>query len=88
MNTNVLTPETADQTRDMVAWAVAHSMPLNVQGHGSKSGLGRAVDIGTTLDLSHLSGITEYNAPELVLTARAGTPCPTFTPHWPRPASI
>lgn len=74
MNTNVLTPETADQTRDMVAWAVAHSMPLNVQGHGSKSGLGRAVDIGTTLDLSHLSGITEYNAPELVLTARAGTP--------------
>lgn len=74
MTSDIVTPETADQVRDMVAWAVDSSTPLNVQGHGSKAGLGRAVNIGTTLDLSQLSGITEYSAPELVLTAKAGTP--------------
>lgn len=72
--TDLVSPETPAQVRDAVTWAVDNAIPLNVVGHGSKSGLGRAVDIGTTLDLSGLSGITEYTAPELVLTAKAATP--------------
>lgn len=73
MTPQSLSPETADQLRDAVAWAVESATPLAVQGHGSKAGLGRAVETLATLDLSRLSGIVAYSAPELVLTARAGT---------------
>lgn len=74
MTQNIITPDTADQVRDTIAWAVNSKTPLDVRGHGSKAELGRAVHIDTVLDLSRLSGIVEYSAPELVLTAHAGTP--------------
>lgn len=77
--TDFVSPETPEQVRDAVAWAVESATPLNVVGHGSKAGLGRAVNIGTTLDLARLSGIIDYTAPELVLTARAATPMTEVT---------
>lgn len=72
--TDIISPETPDQVRDAVAWALESATPLNVQGHGSKRSLGRPTNIATTLDLSRLTGIVEYLPAELIVTARAGTP--------------
>lgn len=47
--------------------------PLRIQGSGSKSFYGRAVQ-GVALDVSPYRGIVSYEPTELVLTARAGTP--------------
>jgi len=62
------------QVCDVVAWAVSEDTPIEVVGHGTKSGFGRAVNLSATLDTSDLTGITYYEASELALTARAGTP--------------
>ena len=66
----VLEPRTAAE----LAAAVRESAgPLELLGAGSKRGLGRPVNSGQHLDLSHLSGIRLYEPEELVLTAGAGT---------------
>jgi glycolate oxidase FAD binding subunit len=72
--TTTFRPETVDQVVEAVAWAAAEEAPLEVAGRGSKRGLGRPVQAGHGLELSGLSGITLYEAEELVLSARAGTP--------------
>jgi len=69
-----LRPETPAQVAETVAWAAAEEAPLEIAGRGSKRDLGRPVQASHELDLSGLSGITLYEAEELVLTARAGTP--------------
>jgi glycolate oxidase FAD binding subunit len=67
---SALEPRTAAE----LAAAVAESAgPLEILGAGSKRGLGRPVNSGQRLDLSHLSGISLYEPEELVLTAGAGT---------------
>lgn len=67
-------PEDSKQTAEAVAWAAAEEAPLEVFGRGSKRGLGRPVQASRGLDLSALSGISDYEPEELVLTAGAGTP--------------
>ena len=69
-----LRPESPEQVAEAVAWAAAEETPLEIAGRGSKRDLGRPVQASHKLDLSGLSGITLYEAEELVLTARAGTP--------------
>jgi glycolate oxidase FAD binding subunit len=69
-----LRPGTPEQVAEAVAWAAAEEAPLEIAGRGSKRDLGRPVQASHELDLSGLSGITLYEAEELVLTARAGTP--------------
>jgi glycolate oxidase FAD binding subunit len=64
----------AKQASDAVTWAVAEQQPLEILGGGSKRGIGRPVRTEHALDLSGLSGIIDYEAAELVLTAAAGTP--------------
>jgi glycolate oxidase FAD binding subunit len=67
---SALEPRTAAE----LAAAVRESAgPLEILGAGSKRGLGRPVNSGQHLDLSHLSGISLYEPEELVLTAGAGT---------------
>jgi len=72
--TEILKPDTADQVLDAVKWAVSEATPLDVRGTGSKAGFGRPVQAGQVLDLSNLSGITDYDPGELVLTAGPATP--------------
>lgn len=77
--TDTLQPADAAQVAELLGWAAADEVPLEIIGHGSKRGLGRPMGegnrvIGHTLDLSTLSGITLYEPEELVLTAAAGTP--------------
>jgi len=69
-----LVPNTPDQVQDAVQWAFETATPLNLQGLGTKSGLGRPVTTDHMLCLSGLSGITLYEPEELVMKAMAGTP--------------
>ena len=64
----------AKQVSDVVAWAAAKEQPLAIVGGGSKRGVGRPLQVEHVLEVSALSGIGEYEAAELVLTAGAATP--------------
>ena len=72
--TEILKPETAEQACEAVAWAVGEETPLEVRGRGSKHGYGRPQQTPQVLDLSRLSGVSLYEAEELVMIAGAGTP--------------
>lgn len=69
----VLRPSDAKQVGEVVTWAVAEEQPVEIVGGGSKRGVGRPMQVEHTLELSALSGIAEYEAAELVLTAAATT---------------
>lgn len=71
--TETLKPETDDQVLEIVRWALAGEVPLELIGRGSKRGFGRPVQAAHALDLSGLAGIEVYEPEELVLTARPGT---------------
>ncbi|MBE7420263.1 MAG: glycolate oxidase subunit GlcE [Ideonella sp.] len=58
---------------ERIAAARAARTPLALRGHGSKAFYGEA-ERGEPLALDALTGITQYEPTELVVTARAGTP--------------
>ncbi|HQS09723.1 MAG: glycolate oxidase subunit GlcE [Rhizobiales bacterium 24-66-13] len=62
------------QIAEAVLAALGENKTLDVVGHGSKRGLGRASQTERTLDVSAVQGVTLYEPGELVLSARAGTP--------------
>jgi glycolate oxidase FAD binding subunit len=72
--TDLLKPRDAKDVESAVAWALAEGKTLEIVGHGTKRGIGRAAQWDMSLDLSGLSGVTLYEPDELVLSARAGTP--------------
>ncbi|MBK3776406.1 FAD-binding protein [Azospirillum brasilense] len=80
MTVTTIKPDSAAQTADAVRWALSEGTPLDVAGSGSKRGLGRPIQAAHTLDLSGLSGVVAYEAEELVLTAKAGTPMAEILP--------
>jgi glycolate oxidase FAD binding subunit len=67
-------PESDSQVAELLSWALAEELPLELRGRGSKAALGRPSQAEKTLDLSGLSSILLYEPDELVLKARAGTP--------------
>ena len=62
-----------DNLIDRIRAAHAEGSPLIIQGGGSKTFYGNA-DEGEVLGTRALAGVVDYQAKELVLTARAGTP--------------
>src|SRR5213075_3512000 len=72
--TDILKPRDGKDAEAAVQWALAEGKTLEVVGHGSKRGLGRAAQWDMSLDLSDLSGVTLYEPEELILSAKAGTP--------------
>ncbi len=70
----ILRPQTADQAREVLAWAAAEEKPVDLRGAGSKHRLGHPVAADIVLETAGLSGISLYEPEELVLTAGAGTP--------------
>jgi glycolate oxidase FAD binding subunit len=71
---SLLQPSDAQETAEAVAWASAEEDSLEIVSGGTKRALGRPMKTDHVLDLSGLSGIVEYEAAELVLTARPGEP--------------
>ena len=71
---SLLKPRDGKDVEAAVQWALAESKTLEIVGHGSKRGIGRAAQWDLSLDLSNLSGVTLYEPDELVLSAKAGTP--------------
>jgi len=70
----VLQPATESELAQLVRWAAAEALPLELVAGGSKPGFGRPVQSAHRLDLSALAGIRDYQPAELVLTAGAATP--------------
>ena len=62
-----------DNLIERIRAAHAEGSPLIIQGGGSKTFYGNA-DEGEVLSTRALAGVVDYQAKELVLTARAGTP--------------
>ncbi len=59
---------------EIVKAALANQARLEIVGNGTKRGLGRPVIADKLVSTSALSNISMYEAPELVMTAGAGTP--------------
>src|SRR5947209_5728760 len=72
--TSLLKPRHGKDVEAAVQWALAEAKTLEIVGHGSKRGIGRAAQWDLSVDLSDLSGITLYEPDELILSAKAGTP--------------
>jgi glycolate oxidase FAD binding subunit len=72
--TDLFRPRDEADVVTAIEWAVAEGKSVEIMGHGSKRGIGRAAQWDLTLDLSALRGVTLYEPEELVLSARAGTP--------------
>jgi glycolate oxidase FAD binding subunit len=70
----VLQPATEAELAELVRWAAAEALPLELFSGGSKPGFGRPVQSAHRLDLGKLAGIRDYQPAELVLTAGAATP--------------
>jgi glycolate oxidase FAD binding subunit len=69
-----MTPQSEKEIADIVRDAAARATTLEIAGHGTKRGLGRAAPCDETLDVGIPAGIVTYEPEELVLIARAGTP--------------
>ncbi|TAM97026.1 MAG: glycolate oxidase subunit GlcE [Rhizobiaceae bacterium] len=69
----VFTPTSSEDVLSAVHSALAEEAPLEIVGHGTKRGIGQAVQTAHTLNLSGLVGVTLYEPEELVLSAKAGT---------------
>jgi glycolate oxidase FAD binding subunit len=66
---SLLEPTDAKQIAEMISWVVAEGDTLEIVAGGTKRALGRPIKTDHVLDVSRLSGIVEYEAAELVLTA-------------------
>ena len=69
---SLLEPSDAKQIAEMISWVVAEGDSLEIVAGATKRALGRPMKTDHVLDVSRLAGIVEYEAPELVLTARPG----------------
>jgi len=73
-NDGTVIPASDDEAAEIVREAVAKGTTLEIAGGGTKRGIGQPFAADRLLSAAGLTGITQYNPAELVLTARAGTP--------------
>ncbi len=71
---DTLKPKDEAEVVEALNDALVGGKTIELIGHGSKRGIGRAAQTDRTLDVSAISGVTLYEPEELVLSARAGTP--------------
>lgn len=72
--TETYRPDSEAALRDAVVAARDAGQHLDIRGYGTKRGFGRPVAADAVLSLADLSGITYFDAGELVMEAHAGTP--------------
>jgi len=70
---DTLKPRDVKDVEGAVQWVLAEGKTLEILGHGSKRGIGRAAQWDMSLDLSALAGVTLYEPEELILSAKVGT---------------
>ena len=70
---SVLEPSDAKHISEMISWVIAEGDTLEIVAGGTKRALGRPMKTDHVLDVSQLADIIDYEAAELVLTARPGT---------------
>ena len=70
---NLLKPQTEADVSALVAEASATRTSLAVLGSGTKSLVGRPIEVAAHLSTRALSGVTLYEPSEMVMSARAGT---------------
>jgi glycolate oxidase FAD binding subunit len=68
-----LHPATIADLHEALRWAVAEQQPLELVSGGTKRAIGRPMQVAALLDLSGLTGLRDYDPPELVLTCGAAT---------------
>jgi glycolate oxidase FAD binding subunit len=69
-----LRPTDAAGVAEVVAWAAAEEVPLEIAGAGTRRSFGRPVEATHLVELDGLSRIELYEPAELVMSALAGTP--------------
>lgn len=74
MTEEVITPADEASLAEAVSTAATARTPLEIEGGGTRRGLGRPVQASATLSTRGLSGITTYEPGALTLIAQAGTP--------------
>ncbi len=67
-------PATAADIIDALSDARTQGRKVEIRGGGTKANIGTPDRDALLLDISGLSGVIDYDPPELVLTAQAGTP--------------
>jgi len=67
-------PETEQQAREVVQWAVADDKSMALQGKNSKREFGLATATDCVVSMAGLRGILAYHPEELIMTALPGTP--------------
>lgn len=82
--TGDLRPESAGETAEIVAGALASETALEIAGAGTKRGIGQPVPAARRLVLSGLAGLTLYEPEELVVGARPGTALNDLRDHLER----
>ena len=70
----IVTPASEADLIESIREAIDKAAPLQVQGNGSRAGLGRPASGSTKLSMAELSGITLLEPAEMVFSAKAGTP--------------
>ncbi|MFY8155882.1 MAG: FAD-binding protein, partial [Rhabdaerophilum sp.] len=67
-------PRNEDELAGIVREVEGLGASLNVQGGGTRAGLGRPGNNAVTISTADLSGVTLHEPAEMVISARAGTP--------------
>ncbi|MEN3973529.1 FAD-binding protein [Emcibacter sp. SYSU 3D8] len=77
--TSAYKPTDENELAELISWAAAQALPLELVGSGSKRGLGCPVALKgdgapARVDLSAIAGVVFYEPEELVISVRPGTP--------------
>jgi len=74
MDAPVLTPKNEKEAAELIADAFSGSNRIELVGGGTRSGIGHPIYTQRKLASTKLSGITDYEPAELVMTVKPGTP--------------
>ena len=70
----IYAPQNFAELEQVMVELVADKRAVNIQSGGTKTALGHETSAQDMLDVSHLSGVIDYEPEELIVTAHAGTP--------------